>query len=96
MLSDFLNETCTITRETTTNDNGIVKRGNETVYSNIPCYSYAYRGNLPATNLSQNTSTELRKCIIEPNKILVKRGDFVTLGSKYQVILDPKANYLID
>jgi len=103
MLNDFLTQTCNITRKTTTNTDWIIKATISTIYSGILCYSYQYRGSLENTELAQNTSKELKKVIIEPDKVSVRQWDILELIDwniwnlwKYEILLNPKWNYLID
>lgn len=98
MLEWFLNETCNITRKTTTNTRGILKNSIKKIYTNISCYSYEYKGNYWKTDISQSTGQELKKVMLQPDKV-VKRGDLIEICSWcnmwfYEITLNPKPNYL--
>ena len=103
MLDTFLTQTCTITRKTTTNVDWIVKPLITTIYSNIKCYTYNYNWSLDNTEIAQNTSLETKKAIIQPNKVNVKQWDIIEIidpfmlnFGQFQILLNPKPNYLID
>ena len=103
MLTDFLTQSCTISRQSSVNTDGIIKKSTTAVYTYIPCYSYSYNGTLPNTDIAQDTSREGKVVIVEPDKTDIQQGDIlelsdVNIGSlgKYQIVMNPKPNYLID
>ena len=102
MLENFLDQTCNITRKETSNIDGIIKTTKTEVYSGISCYSYNYKWTLEDTEIALNTSKEVKKVLIEPDKVNIKQWDILELIDtfywnfwKYEILLNPKPNYLI-
>lgn len=99
MLEDFLQNTCNITRKIETNDNWIVKKTTQNIYSNIKCQIYAVSSWLNLTNIWENTPNNNWSIILEPNKTNIKLWDIIeitdshfwTIG-KYQIVKPPKMN----
>lgn len=102
MLSDFLKNTCNITRKIASNTNWLVSKTTQTIYTWIKCQIYQVSWNLPLTDISQNTPNNSWKIILEPDKVNVKLWDIIeildtrfwTIG-KYQIVKPPKMNEFI-
>lgn len=103
MLSQFLNHKATITRKSLVNTDWIEKEINTTVYLNIPCHIYRPSGRLDDTNVSVNTKLDSLKVMVEWTRTNIKISDYIEITDpdlwmvgKYQVIIPPKANRLIN
>lgn len=102
MLEDFLKNTCNVTRLISTNDNWIITKTSQVIYTNILCQIYAVSSWLNLTNIWENTPNNNWSIILQPNKINIKLWDIIeiidsrfwTIG-KYQVIKPPKINDFI-
>lgn len=79
MLTQFLNNTCTITSKTLINDNWVEKKTITTIYSNIACHIYNNWWDVEDTNISVNTKNINWTVILEPNKTNVRVWQYIQI-----------------
>lgn len=103
MLSDFLDNSATITRDVINNNNGLETITETTIYTNIDCHIYSLGGSLNQNTLSVNTDNNNWRMIIEWDKTSVKIWDKIEITDpslwnigEYQITTHPKANRLIN